>query len=92
MKNERLPLDEKPWYASGLAFECTQCGDCCSGPEEGYVWVTPEEPSRVFRRGLYLFGSQHKDLLGLRSETCPMSNLAILEEQRKEPANLVASR
>lgn len=32
-----------PWYASGLAFECTVCGRCCAGPEEGYVWITPEE-------------------------------------------------
>jgi len=29
-----------PWYAAGLAFECARCGRCCSGPEEGYVWVT----------------------------------------------------
>ena len=21
----------QPWYSSGLKFECTQCGDCCSG-------------------------------------------------------------
>ena len=35
--------DPKPWYAGGLAFECTQCGDCCSGPGEGYVWVTQTE-------------------------------------------------
>ena len=19
------------WYAGGLRFKCTQCGDCCSG-------------------------------------------------------------
>ena len=31
------------WYASGLAFECQQCGRCCAGPEEGYVWVTDRE-------------------------------------------------
>jgi len=30
------------WYKDGLRFECTQCGNCCSGPP-GYVWVTPEE-------------------------------------------------
>ena len=30
------------WYANGLRFRCTQCGDCCSGAE-GYVWVNQEE-------------------------------------------------
>lgn len=34
---------KRPWYADGLAFGCTGCGRCCSGPEEGYVWVSPEE-------------------------------------------------
>ena len=28
-----------PWYAEGLAFECSRCGNCCAGPGEGYVWV-----------------------------------------------------
>ncbi len=31
------------WYASGLHFECQQCGRCCSGPSEGYIWVTKPE-------------------------------------------------
>lgn len=30
------------WYHKGLRFECTQCGDCCTGAP-GYVWVTHEE-------------------------------------------------
>ncbi len=38
---------KEPWYAAGLAFECAQCGRCCSGPEEGYVWVTDEEITRI---------------------------------------------
>jgi Fe-S-cluster containining protein len=33
---------ERPWYADGLRFTCTQCGDCCSGAP-GYVWVTDDE-------------------------------------------------
>ena len=33
----------KPWYAGGLHFECMQCGNCCSGPSEGYIWVTKPE-------------------------------------------------
>ncbi len=32
----------QPWYHDGLRFECTQCGDCCSGAP-GYVWVNQEE-------------------------------------------------
>jgi uncharacterized protein len=31
-----------PWYENGLRFECTQCGDCCTGAP-GYVWVNGEE-------------------------------------------------
>jgi len=31
------------WYAAGLHFECSGCGDCCSGPGEGYIWVTRPE-------------------------------------------------
>ena len=34
---------KRRWYADGLAFECLECGGCCSGPEEGYVWITPDE-------------------------------------------------
>jgi len=32
-----------PWYSAGLHFECVQCGACCSGPSEGYIWVTSPE-------------------------------------------------
>jgi Fe-S-cluster containining protein len=35
-------MDEQPWFADGLRFECTGCGDCCTGAP-GYVWVTGEE-------------------------------------------------
>lgn len=31
-----------PWYQDGLRFECTQCGNCCTG-SPGYVWVTENE-------------------------------------------------
>lgn len=38
---------KQPWYAAGLHFSCMQCGQCCSGPEEGYIWVTPVEIKRL---------------------------------------------
>jgi Fe-S-cluster containining protein len=34
--------DKQPWYKDGLQFQCTGCGDCCSGAP-GYVWVNKEE-------------------------------------------------
>ena len=37
------------WYADGLRFECTQCGNCCTGPE-GAVWFTEEEGRRMAER------------------------------------------
>jgi Fe-S-cluster containining protein len=34
--------NDQPWYKDGLRFQCTQCGDCCTGAA-GYVWVNKEE-------------------------------------------------
>ncbi|MDJ0973801.1 MAG: YkgJ family cysteine cluster protein [Planctomycetota bacterium] len=43
---------EVPWYADGLTFRCTACGQCCTG-EPGHVWVDTDEIRRLARaRGL----------------------------------------
>lgn len=34
------------WYADGLKFECTQCGNCCTGAP-GYVWVSDDESEAI---------------------------------------------
>jgi Fe-S-cluster containining protein len=31
------------WYSAGLHFECIMCGRCCSGPAQGYIWVSRPE-------------------------------------------------
>ena len=36
------PGKGEPWYRDGLRFECTMCGNCCTGPE-GVVMFSPEE-------------------------------------------------
>jgi Fe-S-cluster containining protein len=33
---------DQPWYSDGLAFHCTRCGNCCTGPP-GFVWLNDEE-------------------------------------------------
>src|SRR2546429_2321080 len=38
--------DTQPWYADGLKFTCSQCGNCCTGAP-GYVWISDEEIERV---------------------------------------------
>lgn len=48
--SEKLSLiseaEEKPWYKEGLRFECTQCGQCCTGAP-GFVWVSAEEREKI---------------------------------------------
>ena len=39
-----------PWYVAGLAFECTECGNCCAGPEEGYIWVNDREITAIAQK------------------------------------------
>jgi uncharacterized protein len=35
-----------PWYSQGLSFQCTQCGNCCTGGP-GFVWVSDVEVTRL---------------------------------------------
>jgi hypothetical protein len=37
---------KQPWYADGLRFTCTQCGNCCTGGP-GYVWISRDEIDRL---------------------------------------------
>jgi Fe-S-cluster containining protein len=37
-----ISMSQQPWYHEGLRFQCTQCGDCCTGAP-GHVWVNREE-------------------------------------------------
>ena len=37
------------WYGDGLRFDCTQCGNCCTGAP-GHVWVTDQEEQRIAAR------------------------------------------
>ena len=39
-------MTENPWYASGLRFKCTECGQCCTGAP-GYIWITDEEAKTI---------------------------------------------
>lgn len=45
-----LPVIEsasrEPWYADGLDFTCSTCGNCCTGGP-GYVWVSDVEIERA---------------------------------------------
>ena len=40
------PGPGEEWYADGLRFACTQCGNCCTGPP-GAVWINDEEARAI---------------------------------------------
>lgn len=37
---------EEVWFSDGLRFECTRCGNCCTG-EPGYVWLNEAETAAL---------------------------------------------
>jgi Fe-S-cluster containining protein len=60
--------DAAPWYADGLRFECTQCGNCCSGPP-GAVWVDDDDVRTLaarFRLSEAQFIERYTRRFGLR--------------------------
>ena len=39
-------MAEQAWYQDGLRFECTLCGNCCTGAP-GVVWVDDNDIRRI---------------------------------------------
>ena len=44
-----MSLSQEPWYADGLRFACTRCGNCCGGAP-GTVLVSEAEIAALARR------------------------------------------
>jgi uncharacterized protein len=42
-------MSEQEWYADGLRFECTMCGDCCTGAP-GFVLFNDDEAQAIADR------------------------------------------
>ena len=64
----KLVGEKKTWYADGLRFECTQCGNCCSGAP-GYVWVTRQNIDQIaafLGKDAGWLGKRHLRRVGLR--------------------------
>jgi len=58
------------WYAAGLHFECQGCGGCCSGPGEGYIWVSKPEIEIIadfLKMSVGQFRQQYLKRVGLRT-------------------------
>ena len=51
----------QPWYAAGLKFKCTQCGNCCTGGP-GYVWISDGEIDRLAKH-FHLSPGGHRAIL-----------------------------
>jgi Fe-S-cluster containining protein len=69
-------MSEQPWYRDGLRFECTQCGDCCTGAP-GYVWVNKEEIEALAKRyglAVDVFEQKYVRRVGVRKSLVEFEN------------------
>jgi len=67
---------KEPWFKDGLRFECTQCGDCCTGAP-GYVWVNKEEIAKLAAQvglGVPDFEARYVRSVGVRKSLMEYEN------------------
>jgi uncharacterized protein len=74
------------WYATGLHFECTQCGNCCSGVP-GYVWVSDDEAKAIAEHlniPLEVFYEKHLRKVGKKFSFVEKENYDCIFLERKD--------
>jgi Fe-S-cluster containining protein len=43
---QTMACEKESWFAQGLRFECTGCGNCCTGGP-GFIWISEVELGRL---------------------------------------------
>ncbi len=69
-------MADEPWFQDGLRFECTQCGDCCTGAP-GFVWVNREEIAALAQRfamTVPAFEAKYVRSVGIRKSLVEVEN------------------
>lgn len=67
---------KQPWYHEGLPFQCSQCGDCCTGAP-GFVWLNKAEIAALAKRlnvDEATFESQYVMQVGIRKSLAEREN------------------
>jgi len=72
-------MPAEPWYEQGLRFECTRCGNCCTGPS-GTVLVAPEELAALAER---LELARH-EFRASYTRTLPSGAISLRERERAD--------
>jgi len=71
-----MHMADEPWYRDGLRFECTQCGNCCTGAP-GYVWVNATEVAALamdIGMELEMFKDRYTRKVGARTSLVEFPN------------------
>lgn len=69
-------MNDQPWFKDGLRFECSQCGDCCTGAP-GFVWVNKAEINAMAARlemDVAKFEAKYVRLVGVRKSLTERAN------------------
>jgi Fe-S-cluster containining protein len=70
---------QAPWYRDGLRFECTRCGNCCSGTP-GTVHVSDREIEELARH----FSLSIEEFRTVYTRTLRKGAIALREKRNKE--------
>ena len=69
-------MNTHPWYRDGLNFQCTGCGDCCTGAP-GYVWINKAEIEAIaehLKLDIAKFEKKYVRLIGIRKSLIEYAN------------------
>ena len=67
---------QNKWYIAGLHFQCHVCGNCCSGPDEGYIWTSKPETKLIadyLKISIESFRQKYTKRFGLRTSIIEQS-------------------